>query len=89
MPSDNENNYTMCPGHSRPIVSLSFSRDTQDGIFLLSASQGIPSLCHPAIVINSSTILDKKAMLWDGNNGDWIGTFSGHKVSLSLALSHS
>lgn len=65
MPSDNENNYTMCPGHSRPIVSLSFSRDTQDGIFLLSASQ------------------DKKAMLWDGNNGDWIGTFSGHKGALS------
>lgn len=30
----------VCHGHSRPIVELSYSAQTEDGVFLVSASKG-------------------------------------------------
>lgn len=50
-----------CTGHTRPVVDLDFSHNTQDGFFLLSACK------------------DGKPMLRQGNTGDWVGTFLGHK----------
>lgn len=50
-----------CTGHTRPVVDLDFSGQTQDGYFLLSACK------------------DGKPMLRQGNTGDWVGTFLGHK----------
>ena len=51
----------VCHGHSRPIVSLSYSPVTEDGSFIVSASK------------------DGKPMLRNGDSGDWVGTFEGHK----------
>jgi len=51
-----------CGGHARPVVNLSFSDITTDGVYyMLSASK------------------DGQPMLRQGDTGDWIGTFLGHK----------
>ena len=86
-------NPLVCHGHSRPIVELSFSKVTEDGVFLVSASKGErrnlyrcasalcarrrrdPELFH-ALTIQSP---DGKPMIRNGETGDWIGTFEGHK----------
>lgn len=44
-------NPLVCHGHSRPIVELEYSRNTEDGVFLVSASKGAespPSVCLSA-----------------------------------------
>lgn len=37
-------NPLVCHGHSRPIVELDYSRITEDGVFLISASKGASPL---------------------------------------------
>lgn len=52
----------ICPGHTRPVVDLAFSKFTANGDYLLI------SACK-----------DGKPILRQGDTGDWIGTFEGHK----------
>lgn len=52
----------ICPGHTRPVVDLAFSRFTANNDYLLI------SACK-----------DGKPILRQGDTGDWIGTFEGHK----------
>ncbi|VDP47947.1 unnamed protein product [Schistosoma margrebowiei] len=50
-----------CPGHSRPVVDICYSGETDCGHLFITASK------------------DGKAILRQGDTGDWIGTFLGHK----------
>ncbi|KAG6792278.1 hypothetical protein POTOM_001422 [Populus tomentosa] len=84
----------VCHGHSRPVVDLFYSPVTPDGFFLISASKGIPALSlfflsefYPfsfgylllTVILDSIKQLDSSPMLRNGETGDWIGTFEGHK----------
>ena len=112
----------VCHGHSRPIVELSYSAVTEDGVFLISASKGAPPrgsarrarrqpccwhgppravlqkhrrkgcfLARAAPLGSGSRArarkltpapdarADGKPMLRNGETGDWVGTFEGHK----------
>lgn len=52
----------VCPGHTRPVVDLAFSKvNANNEYFLISACK------------------DGKPILRQGDTGDWIGTFEGHK----------
>jgi len=53
-----------CSGHTRPVVFLAFSAYNNDD----SANYFMISACK-----------DGKPMLRQGDTGDWIGTFQGHK----------
>ncbi|CAH8619310.1 unnamed protein product [Schistosoma intercalatum] len=50
-----------CPGHTRPVVDICYSGETDCGHLFITASK------------------DGKAILRQGDTGDWIGTFLGHK----------
>eukprot|EP00850_Spirogloea_muscicola_P022739 SM000309S11874 [mRNA] locus=s309:126579:128660:- [translate_table: standard] len=80
----------VCHGHSRPIVDLAYSPVTDDGYFLISASKAMASVLCRRFGSRSDTdgqpttrlgpgILHGKPMLRNGETGDWIGTFEGHK----------
>ncbi|CAH8612254.1 unnamed protein product [Heterobilharzia americana] len=49
-----------CPGHTRPVVDICYSGETDCGHLFITASK------------------DGKAILRQGDTGDWIGTFLGH-----------
>lgn len=76
-----------CSGHTRPVVDLAFSGITPFGYFLISACKGesgtgFDSLLSPCLVFLYQlhvTLSDGKPMLRQGDTGDWIGTFLGHK----------
>ena len=44
-------NPLVCHGHSRPIVELDYSRMTEDGVFLISASKGVSLDALPACLL--------------------------------------
>jgi len=54
----------VCPGHTRPLAEIQFCNIETDD----EKRSFLVSACH-----------DKSPMLRDGQTGDWIGTFSGHK----------
>jgi serine-threonine kinase receptor-associated protein len=54
----------VCPGHTRPLAELQYIHVSTD----VEDRTLLLSACH-----------DKMPMLRDGESGDWIGTFSGHK----------
>lgn len=77
-----------CHGHSRPVPHISFSPlEKDDSYYLISACKGktiflapIPQLlCRLFCGVVLTYILDGNPMLRDGQTGDWIGTFIGHK----------
>ena len=69
-----------CSGHTRPVVDLDFSDTTPDGSFLISACKGEPHVrCQPGTGIQHCFYQDGKPMLRQGETGDWLGTFEGHK----------
>ncbi|CAH8436715.1 unnamed protein product [Dicrocoelium dendriticum] len=60
-----------CPGHSRPVVDLYFSAESDCGSLFISAAK------------------DGRAILRQGDTGDWIGTFIGHQGAVwSCALDY-
>ena len=72
----------ICGGHSRPVPFLSYSGITEDGFFLISACLGTPILSVDASLLKNK---DGKPMLRNGQTGDWIGTFMGHKGAVWAA----
>jgi serine-threonine kinase receptor-associated protein len=66
----------ICSGHSRPVPDLSYSSQ-HDGFYLISACLGKLYIIEMQNV--TCKISDGKPMLRNGENGDWIGTFMGHK----------
>lgn len=72
-----------CSGHTRPVVDLQFSPMLSDGkYYLISACKG--KIIYRGRIkwkaINQTRLLsDGNPMLRDGQTGDWIGTFKGHK----------
>ena len=67
-----------CSGHTRPVVDLSFSDITSDGSFIISACKG--TMTRGKFLPKKSPFsADGKPMLRQGETGDWVGTFEGHK----------
>ncbi|VEL31638.1 unnamed protein product [Protopolystoma xenopodis] len=62
-----------CRGHTRPVVDISFSRDTNNCLLLLTASKALQ------FAATLFLFTDGKAMLRRGDTGDWIGTLNRHK----------
>lgn len=72
-----------CSGHTRPVVDLQFSPMQSDGkYYLISACKGkytISATWQLVAYTGSCLLSDGNPMLRDGQTGDWIGTFKGHK----------
>ncbi|CAG0880441.1 unnamed protein product [Darwinula stevensoni] len=68
-----------CSGHTRPVVQLCFSDVTENGYYLISACKAsYPSDIWCGLTLGIA-FTDGKPMLRQGETGDWIGTFEGHK----------
>jgi serine-threonine kinase receptor-associated protein len=67
----------MCTGHSRPVPDVSFS-PLLDNATSAPSNDDTPLPTEPDCLIISAG-LDKTPMLRRGDNGDWIGSFIGHK----------
>ena len=80
-----------CSGHTRPVVDLAFSGFTDKGYFLISACKGNTLFFRKKKTGNFIRILyflDGKPMMRQGDTGDWVGTFEGHKGAVwGVALS--
>ena len=71
----------VCPGHTRAIRDLRYSQQTPDGIFLISGTHGASRLF---LMESLFAVTDAEPMLRNAETGDWIGTFKGHKVSVTI-----
>lgn len=79
-----------CSGHTRPVVDLAFSGITDKGYFLISACKGILKKLEQGFTrLNICYLTDGKPMMRQGETGDWLGTFEGHKGAVwGVALSN-
>lgn len=71
-----------CVGHSRPVVDIHFSALNDEGkYYMISASKGklivFFIVCYDIHLTHASK--DNKAMIREGDTGDWIGTLVGHQ----------
>ena len=82
-----------CSGHTRPVVDLRFSDVTPYSYFLISACKGtilsqlinLNLIWHNYLLdfcVLACFLPDGLPMLREGDTGDWIGTFDGHKGKL-------
>lgn len=74
----------VCPGHSREINNIKFSKETDDGVFMASGcSDKMPMLRHGDAYSPSEDEAAAGVQGW--GIGDWIGTWQGHRGAVWTA----